>query len=329
MFSKQKEEVVEGQVVVYSNDAPLTMEEAKQIDDEIVSSVGNLRGLLVDMYQRHGWHALGFTSWEEYLQDLAPRANIGTKYLRRIQGTALLEAGTDHELGTFKEGTLRPIIDTLSDQKGFTVEDRAAALELAIELAGGEDDVTGKVTQTAAWYMAVEKMTPLAGSRLVERMKHGEVSANVASELCQIMRGSKADGAEQIIAELSDAQLARVILNVKSTNGEAWKEIRETATLSGTIPSSSGQVALSDASAKDLVGFLNEPNRQKRQEKASEKSELMLNIAKAAARLMIHYYGVCEDCLPDALSTDTKLFDREVELYRLLQQADMIRGDLK
>jgi hypothetical protein len=305
----------------------MDLDEATAADHGIVHHAINLRKSLIEMYERNGWAALGFTSWDKYLEDVAPRAGLGNKYLRKIHNVARLESGTGHDLGTFKEGTLRPIVDTLSNSKGFSDLDREQALELAIELAGSEDALTSNTTQAASWFVYVERKTPTEGSRLVERMRSGEVSPKVANEINHVMQASKSEGIEHILAEVSDPSLAHSLANIYSTNGEVWHELGETIQLSGTMPTGSEkQVPIGKATDNDLQGFLTAPGKLKRYEKVVERNELLKEIANISAKLMIEYYGVSKEGLPKAFELDDEeIFDTERKLYILLQQANLIR----
>jgi hypothetical protein len=306
---------------------PMDLDEAVKADHGIVHHATNLRQLLITMYERSGWATLGFASWDKYLEDVAPRAGLGNKYLRKIHNVARLESGTGHDLGTFKEGTLRPIVDTLSGSKGFTETDRKQALELAIELAGSEEELTNKTTQAASWFVYVERKTPRAGYRLVERMRSGEVSPKVANEINHVMQASKSEGIEHILAEVSDSSLAHGLANVYSTNGEVWQELGETIELSGTMPTGSEkQVPVGKATSGDLQEFLSAPGKLKRYEKVVERNELLKDIANAAAKMMIEYYGVSKEELPKAFELDDEgIFETEKTLYVLLQKAGLIR----
>jgi len=323
------------QVVIVDPDiVQMSLSRARQLDTLIIDKTEGIQAHLVEIYTELGWATLGFHSWDAYLQDLGERTPWGSKYLRRMNNAALLEAGSGYDLGTFKEGTLRPINDTLSDAKGFCNKDREEALELALELAGKTEAITGVVAQAAAWYIVVSKRTPANGHRLVERMKEGAVSPKIANELCQIIRASKAIGVEHILAEVSSTRLAETLLNLHSTNGEQWPGLKETIERSGMMPTGTdGQVPISEATNNHLISYLNAPLKMQRYEKVVERLELLHNISEAAASLMIKYYGVVTDELPEALALSknagSHVLEPECALYELLQKAGMIRHGRK
>jgi hypothetical protein len=309
----------------------LTKSEALAIDAEIVQQVTFVRTLLVRIDQGNGWIALGFASWDEYLRDLGARTKTGSRYLGRVKNAGLIEDGAGIEIGTFKEGTLRPIQDTLSDTKGFSANDRTDALDLAIERAGGEENVTGPIAQDAAYYIAVCEQTPYAGLRLIARVQAGEIPTRDAYLILQVLRGDASIGIEHIVSEVSDPQLASTLVNMYSTNGEQWQELRETIELTSSIPSGNdSQVAISKAVNSDLISYLNAPARMQRYDDAVTRTEILTEIAKTAASLMIRTYGVANDGqLPPTLAQNVHPLYAERDLYQKLQRAGYIRQDRK
>lgn len=315
------------EVVIVADGEQLSVEEAVAIDAELVAGISSIRYQLTTMYTGMGWASLGFNSWEDYLKDLGDRTGSGSKYLRRINNAGLLESGTGYDLGTFKEGVLRPINETLSDSKGFNESSRADALELAIELAGSIEEVTGNIAQSAACYVVVETKTPEEGYRLIERMKNGQISPRSASEICQVIRSTRALGIEHILAEITNPRLAHTMANLYSNSpyGETWTDLVDTIERSGTIPTWAGaQVPIANARNDDFIEYLNEPNRLQRQEKTVEQGKLLRDIANAAAIVMIDYFGLSINGLPEDLSVSTSTED-ERNLYYLLQQGGFIR----
>lgn len=313
------------EITVVSDNKQMSVAEAESIHQQIIDRVQDVRNLLVKMEVEAGWASLGYDSWEAYLKELGRVTRAGSKYLRRIGNAGLLEADTGHDIGTFREGVVRPINETLSDYKGFDHEARAEALELAIELAGSTDDLTGPIAQQAAWQVAVARKTPPAGDKLVLRMQHGFTSIETAYAICQIIRSTAARGIEPILAELTDVELAKSMVNLHSTNGEGWQDVRETIERSGGyMPTRNGQVLISRATNKQLIDYLNEPSRMQRHDAIVEESEMFRRIGRAAANLMISYYGVSAHGLPEALLLDDKMFEKERELYELCQSAGLI-----
>jgi len=48
--------------------APMLISEAREKTDQIINNIQNTRNLLLEMYERDGWKALGYESWREYGQ---------------------------------------------------------------------------------------------------------------------------------------------------------------------------------------------------------------------------------------------------------------------
>jgi hypothetical protein len=305
---------------------PLSVVEAEKLDSDIVKYADGLRERLLKMYEGSGWAALGFISWQAYLKDVSVRAGVGPKQLRKIHNVARLEAGAGYDLGSFKEGSIRPIIDGLSSAKGFDESDRITALELAIELAGDMDSVTALVSRAAASYVVVEKTTPKLGRRLVTRMRYGEVSPRMAGEICTIMKSKEARGLEPILAEVSHTKLAVALVNARKAGGDTWLDLEETIMLSGMVPTGDErQVPIDQATSDDLIGYLNAPARMKRYEKAIERTQLLTEIAKAAAKVMIEYHGLVSYPVSQTLGLNEKEFADEIKLYELLLLGNFIR----
>lgn len=292
----------------------LTLEEAQDLDARIVTSSQKLRSDLLNMYNGEGYKALGHEYWGDYLNTVSERTDVKAKALRRWTKAALLEDGTGLELGTFSEGTIRPIIDTLSDRKGFDSDDREAALDLALELSNGiYENVTAKTARTAAFYVYTEATTPPEGEALVERLKSGEVTSEAAYTIAGIMQHDDAKGIEHILAQTSDPDLAGFMVGLKRNELDKWQDIQETIEMSGFVPTDNGQVHINAATRGDLIDHLNEPQRMKRYEKAVERTEALKRVAKLAASMAIDYWGIHPE-VPENLRS----MPSESELYQLL-----------
>lgn len=303
----------------------MTLEEAQILDQRIVTNSINLLRDLLNMYHGEGYGQLGHPDWGSYLETVSDRAGVKAKALRRWTKAALLEDGSGHELGTFSEGTIRPIIDTLSTRKGFTDYDREAALELAIEFVDGEQkDVTGVITQAAAYYIATTSNTPEAGTELVERLKSGEITASAAYTISGIMKDDAAAGIEHILAQTNDPDLAGFMVGLKSNEIYKWEDIQETIELSGCIPTDNGQVPIGQATRDHLVDYLNAPQKMKRYEMAVERSEALKEVAKLAADVFTRYWGIHPEVPENMGSMQT-----ESELYQLLIDLGYIKYGAK
>jgi len=302
--------------------AMLTLKEAELLDEEIVGGASKLQYRLLEMYNGEGWKVLGYKNWGDYLGSVSDRAGIGTKALRRWHKSAMLVDGAGMDVGDIKEGTVRAIIDTLSDRKGFTSIDREGALELAIEFAGGDtDNLTGNIAQNAAWYVAVTKTAPDAGSAIVDRLRQGEITPHDAHLINYIMLDDEATGMEHILSELSDPDLARYLVNLRQHSKAAYEELEETLVATGHLPTRTDeQIPVARATYSDVVAYLDEPGRLRRHEKAIERTQAYKEVATLAAKLAIDYWGIHRE-VPDTLR------GREVEskMYQLLLDLGFIK----
>jgi hypothetical protein len=304
----------------------LTIEEATELDRQIEDGVSTLQQDLLTMYNGEGYKVLGYPHWGAYLDSVSERAGMGVKALRRWHKTSLLLEGAGVEIGELREGTVRPIIDTLSDRKRFHSGDREQALELAIDLAGGKvEKVTGPIAQNAAWYIAVVETTPDDGEVLVERLKNGEVTPGDAYHINRMMVQQEASGMSHILGELSDPDLARYLVNLRQHGPEAYDELEETLVATGYLPTRTDeQIPVNQATLSDVVAYLDEPGRLRRHEKAVERTQAYKEVAILAARMVVDYWGIHRE-VPAALS-NTKT---EAELYGLLIELGFIKYGMK
>jgi len=314
------------QVVILAGEteevATLTLQEAKKLDTIIIESAKILQETMLEMDLGKGWKALGYKDWGAYLAHVAEDgAGIGVKALRRVHKSTLLTSGAGIEPGVVKESSVRPIIDTLSDRKGFTEDDRQQAYALAIEHADGDvSRVTAKVAQSAAWYVAVTQTTP-SDTSLVERLRDGQISPKDAFTIATMVRTKAAEGVEHLLLGTSDPELAAMLLNLRLQESPQFIDLQETMESTGYMPSSNGeQIKVEDATSADLVRYLNEPQRQKRYEKAVERTEALQLVAQVAGSLCAKYWGIH----PEVPENITGL-PIESELYQLLLDLGFIR----
>lgn len=314
----------------------LTIDEANVLHSMIVSGAKELKQNLLDMYHGEGYKVLGHEHWGDYLGVVSESAGIGRKALRRMHKSTLFLADAGRDIDEYREGTLRPLLDTLSDEKGYTAGHRERALELAEEFANG-NQVTAKIAKSAAQYVAVmgywggETDQEIYGAGnaanlLASRMQNGEVSTEVAYQLMQLMdedaHGSPT-GMEWVIARVSDISLARYLINLRQYSAKAYEEIEEQIALSGTMPTVDGQVPIGAASYDDLVRYLDEPNKMKRYEKAVERSESYKSAAQKAANVAIKWYGI-QTAVPENL-----VGTPEGDMYGALLECGLIRYGMK
>lgn len=311
-------------------------EEARKLHKKIVSGAKILKQDLLDMYNTEGFKALGYEYWGNYLEAVSDEAGIGKKALRRMHKSTLFLDGAGRDIDEYREGTLRPLLDTLSDEKGYSAGHRERALELAEEFAG-ESQVTAKVVKSAAQYVAVmgywggetDQEIHGAGNAanlLASRMQNGEVSTEVAYQLMKLMDETaygSPKGMEWVIARVSDVSLARYLINLRKYSTGTYQEIEEQIGLSGTMPTVDGQVPVGAATYDDLVRYLEEPNRMKRYEKAVERSEGFKSVARKAATVMVKWYGIRTE-VPREISGHP-----EGDLYKALLECGLIRYGMK
>jgi hypothetical protein len=314
------------QIVILASEteklSTITIEEAEQLDTIIIGSAKILQEKMLEMDKSGGYKLLGYLDWGAYLQHVAEDgAGIGVKALRRVHKSALLTSGAGIEAGIIKESSVRPIIDTLSDRKGYTEDDRQQAFDLAIEHADGDaQQVTAKIAQSAAWYVAVTDTTP-SDTSLVERMRSGQISPGDAFKISLLSQSQAAEGIEHLLLATGDPELAAMLLNLKLSGSSQFADLQESMESSGYLPSANGkQVKVEDATVTHLVDYLNEPQKQKRYEKAVEKTEALRLVAQVAGSLCAKYWGIHPE-VPENL----KGLPIESELYQLLLDLGYIR----
>lgn len=304
----------ENQVVLFSQ------QEATGWDEQIVSSASTLRVALYEMFVHDGWRALGFDSWGAYLNDVSERAKLKPKTLRKHARAGLLEADAHWPVGTFQEGSIRPISDILSDTKGFDQNDRTDALDLAVELAGDDETlVTGELSRNAANLIVIGKSDAKV---LQRRLEQSRVSPSVAIQLLWMYKSVPCDTelgrkAQFILQMLSDVALGSLIHSIVKRGGDVAIDIIDTTLMTGFIPGANGmQMSIETATKQHLLGYLNEPARLERAEQASVDREKLSNIAHAARQVILHEFDGSE---PDVDSNPYHYL-----MYVALRDAGMI-----
>lgn len=287
---------------------------AKELDVQIVRSAEHMRSCLYEMYIGEGWRALGFASWQAYLEDVAERAKLTPKTLRKHTRAALLESGAGKPIGTFSEGSIRPISDVLSARKGFDEEQRTDALELAIEWAGGDKDVTAQISRRAAYYVMVDSCE---FNRLAERMRIGDISPEKAVKIMHMLKQTNSDTLFLILQEVSDVALASSLFNLTVGESEVGAEIIETIVATGHVPGPHGsQVPLGDARNSHLLGHLHEPKVIENAEKMAAKRSEMMEICAAARQVILHVF--------DGKEPDITEYPYHNFMYQSLVEAGML-----
>lgn len=305
---------ITAQVVLYNK------AEAEEWDSIIVTSATRMRVGLYNMYVHEGWRALGFESWEAYLQDISGRARLTPKTLRKHARAGLLEAEAGYDVGAFKEGSIRPINDILSNRKGFQDLDRVEALDLALEYAGDDPEkLTSALATRAAKHVASERaVLNSEATDLILRYKRNEVSAETAGELVKVFNKCGNNVLlEYIVQWLSDPHLANMLLNLTHNGGDVAEDVIEQIYRTGYVPGSNGsQMIINEATKEHFLGYLHEPERMKRAEKASLDRERMMNIAHAARQVIMHEF--------DGREPDTERYPYHYLMYLALRDAGMV-----
>lgn len=99
-------------VDVYTTD--MTVEEAKECVRLIHTHLGNLRALLLELYQRKGWRVLGYETWRACaVQEFA----YDETYLYRLLSAAIVEQNVFSPIGENRESHLRPITALEPDEQ--------------------------------------------------------------------------------------------------------------------------------------------------------------------------------------------------------------------
>jgi hypothetical protein len=219
----------------------MTKEEAETCVSEIRSMSHKLRELLVTLYEREGWKALGYESFADCAKQ--EFGNSAAYMYRQLASGTLEKRLPIGDIGDNKESHLRPLITILKDD-----DMREEAWHLAHALT---HEPTAKTFEGAAYTVLVSSMEddlPM----LVHRMRHGEVSSHAAYSIALIAR-DKPDDFKHVCSAISDPSLAPMLRRVYYDNSDTWAEILAT----GCIPSATGdQVPLGLANAQSLKAYL-------------------------------------------------------------------------
>lgn len=120
-------------------------DEARETIEQIKTHLDGMRKLLLDLEEREGWRALGYSSWRECA---AAEFGQSTAHVYRLLTAAKIEQAIDSPIGEMPESHLRPltVLDTPDQQK--------AALTRADQLAGDTPRTARHVQQ------AVQEIKP-------------------------------------------------------------------------------------------------------------------------------------------------------------------------
>lgn len=211
----------------------MTADEARSVVRRINHHLSSARDLLLDLYQREGWRALGYGSWEECVKEEFGKSR---SYLYRQLAAGRLEKALSLPVGDSPESHMRPLIEILDDD---------ADRERAYFSATNNGSVTAESFRKAAWETWV--LSNMKGSVIAARLEAGEVGAKQA-----FLIGKMCQNGSNVIQMCNDPELARALLEVKENRKALWEEIDRTL----CIPTIDGQIPLPDATYANLRAYL-------------------------------------------------------------------------
>ncbi len=97
----------------------MTKQEARACVEDIKASDRNTRALLLDLYERHGWEALGYNSWRAcVVGEFKQSERYLYKQLEAAQvEKAICPKGQNQEIGQIPERHLRPLTSLPPDEQ--------------------------------------------------------------------------------------------------------------------------------------------------------------------------------------------------------------------
>lgn len=144
--------------------------EARQAVEQIKTHLDSARRQLLDLYEREGWRALGYTSWRA-----CATAEFGqsSAQIYRLLSAAQIEQAIDSPIGEIPESHLRPLgkLDSGDEQR--------AALDRAGEIAGSGPRTAAHVQQ------AVDEIKPKATPTLHPDYQHQVAADQILDKLGQ------------------------------------------------------------------------------------------------------------------------------------------------
>ena len=221
----------------------MTKEEAESCVRQIRDTSHKMRELLLDLYDRDGWKALGYESFTDCIkQEFAG----GMAYMYRQLAAASMEKRLPiGEIGDNKESHLRPLLTILDNDPM-----RMDAWYLAHAMSS---DPTAKVYEGAAYSVLMLGMEDELPT-LVTRMQAGIVSPQSAYAISKIASGEGVpDELKHVCSYITDPALAPMLRSICYNNTDTWQEILAT----GYIPSATGdQIPIAEANAQSLKSYL-------------------------------------------------------------------------
>jgi hypothetical protein len=172
---------------------PMIYKEARECADRINANMNNVRRDVVELHNRDGWEALGYTNWTDCVNS---EFKQGGNYIFKQFAAAQIEQNvtdcTIVQLGTIPEGQLRPLSKLEPDQ------------------------------QRQAWQKAIEtapegKVTAAHVSKVVKEMTGEQPKPYILKKPEPIIK-------QELISE--DFQLAydEMVIALKNARALKWKE---------------------------------------------------------------------------------------------------------
>lgn len=98
----------------------MTPQEARTCIDEINGNLRNTRALLLDLYEREGWRALGYENWEKCVTSEFKEKRAYLFYqlaAAKAEKNIIAQSTTVDKIGTIPERHLRPLTSLAPEQQ--------------------------------------------------------------------------------------------------------------------------------------------------------------------------------------------------------------------
>jgi hypothetical protein len=233
--------------------------------------------LLVEMFTRDGWKALGYSNWGEYLSVEFPEKSLA--YMRRLANAGLIEQRMGLPIGSTPESHIRPLYECLTNENEI-----AEAFEIAQERY---TTPTGREYELVAKEMWVQRHAP---TRLARRHERGQISPLAAFTLGRLykraneqLRGTWGEIVPELITRMSDPELAEMMFSLPD------RELLVEISNAGGIPTFEGYVPLDKATAATLQAWLviDSVERKARQSLHIEQNSLLRRREKMERRVRL------------------------------------------
>lgn len=240
-------------------------EEAREIVNQVKAHLNEARRLLLDLYEREGWRALGYASWRECVK---AEFQHSEPYLYRQLAAAQLESDLGLEVGESPEYHLRPIIEVFGDDR----EGARQAYESAL-IDGAETSSEFRYHARREWLL----LNLPEESSLYQKVVQGDVSMLDAYNIALIMGDDDTPlHAVNVIDECTDYRLADRLVAVCKHLPHIWEEISSTK----SIPSLDGNIPLGEASKSNLNALIGVDNAERRAQHVAINEEYYREVRK-------------------------------------------------